>query len=176
MLLELLAVAFAGLAGGGVASLARRLLRALPGWLVPVAAGGAMLAVAISLEYAWFDRTRAALPPHVEVAIPRESRAPWRPWTYLAPFVDGFVAVDGRSVRTHPAKPDQRIVNLLVFGRWAPVRRVPAAFDCAAGRRADLVEGATLGPGGAIGGASWRNTGLDDPVTRLACAAPEAGA
>ena len=176
MLLELLAVVFAGLAGGGVASLARRLVRALPRWLVPAAAGGAMIAVSVSLEYAWFDRTRDALPPRVEVALTHESRAPWRPWTYLAPFVDRFVAVDAGSVLTHPGAPDRRIVDLLAFARWTPPRRVRAAFDCAEGRRVDLVEGVTLGPGGAIEGAAWRDTGLDDPVTRSACAAPVAGA
>ena len=170
MLLELLAVVFAGLAGGGVASLARRAASALPGWLVPVAAGGAMLAVAVSLEYAWFDRTRGALPPRVEVALTHESRAPWRPWTYLAPFVDRFVAVDEGSILTHEAAPDRRIADVLAFGRWTPPRRVRAVFDCASGRRADLLDGVALGPDGTIENAAWHDTGLDDPVTRLACA------
>ena len=171
MLWELLAVVFAGLGAGGVAHGARRFARALPRWLVPAAAGGAMMAAAVTLEYSWYDRAVEALPPRVGVALAHESRAPWRPWTYVRPIVDRFVAVDGGSVLTHPARPDRRLADVLVFGRWAPPRRVRAAFDCAEGRRADLVEGASLAPGGAIRGARWRDTGLDDPVTRLACAA-----
>ena len=170
MLLELLAVLFAGLGAAGVVLLARRLAGGVPRSLVPVAAGGAMMAAAVALEYGWYGRTVEALPARVEVALTHESREPWRPWTYLAPFVDRFVAVDAGSVLTHPAAPDRRIVDVLAFGRWTPPRRVRAAFDCAEGRRADLVGGVALGPDGAIEGARWHDTGLDDPVTRLACA------
>ena len=176
MIFELLAVVIAGVAGGGVASLARRAVAAIPRWAIPVAAGGTMLGVAVLLEYAWYGRTVEALPDRVEVALTHESRAPWRPWTYLRPYVDRFVAVDRGSALTNPDVPDRRIVDVLVFGRWTPPRRVRSAFDCAEGRRADLLDGVTLGEDGAIEGAAWLDTGLDDPVTRLACAAPGAGA
>ena len=170
MLFEFLAVVVAGVGAGGVASLARRLLRGLPRWTIPAAAGAIMILAAASLEYAWYGRTAGSLPPRVEVALTHESRAPWRPWSYVRPYVDRFVAVDGGSALTHAAAPERRIVDLLVFDRWAPPRRVRAAFDCALGRRADLLDGVALAPGGAIEGAAWRDTGLDDPVTRLACA------
>lgn len=171
MFWELLGVVFAGVAAGGVASLARRFLPVAPRWLVPVGAGGAMLLTAVSLEYSWFGRTTAGLPDRVAVAMTNQSRAPWRPWTYVAPYTDRFVAVDQGSVLTHAEAPGTRIADVLLFGRWNPPRRVRAAFDCEAGRRADLVEGASLGEGGAVVGARWHETGLDDPVTRLACAA-----
>lgn len=170
MIFELLGVVIAGVAGGGVAMLACRLVRWLPRWIVPAAAGATMILASVSLEYAWYGRTVAALPDRVEVALAHESRAPWRPWTYLRPYVDRFVAVDQRSVLTHAAAPDRRIADVLVFGRWTPPRRVRAAFDCEAGRRADLVEGVSLGEDGAIEGAAWIETGLDDPLTRVACA------
>lgn len=170
MLFELLAVVSAGFAGAGIALLARRLVRSAPRWLVPVAAGSAMIALAVSLEYTWFARTRAALPERVEVALAHEARAPWRPWTYVVPFVDRFVAVDRGSVMTHEAVADQRIVDLLIFGRWAPTTRVRSVFDCAAGRRADLVEGVSFGRDGTIDGATWHDMGLADPLVRAACA------
>lgn len=170
MLFEWLAVIVAGVAAGGVASLARRLAGTLPRVAIPVAAGGAMLLAAAALEYAWYPRTLSALPERVEVALAHESRAPWRPWTYARPYVDRFVAIDAGSVLTNPAAPDRRIADVLVFARWVPPRRVRAVFDCAGGRRADLVEGAALAEGGAVEGAAWVETGLDDPVTRLACA------
>ena len=170
MFFELLAVVFAGLAAGGVASLLRWPIRALPRWLIPVAAGGAMLLVSISLEYSWFGRTVAGLPESVAVALTNENRAPWRPWTYLKPYVDRFVVVDQGSVLTHPEAPGTRVADVILFARWTPPRRVRAAFDCEAGRRADFTAGTTLGRDGAVEGARWRETGLDDPVTRLACA------
>ncbi|MBM9596057.1 hypothetical protein [Roseitranquillus sediminis] len=168
--IELIAVVVAGMAGAGVALLLVRTVRSLPRWLVPIAAGAAMFTTAIALEYGWYGRTVAGLPDRMEVVVTRENQAPFRPWTYVAPYIDGFVAVDTGSVRTNEAAPDQRLVDLLVFGRWVPVRRVPAIFDCAGGRRADVVEGVTFAEDGAVQGASWVETGLDDPVTRAACA------
>lgn len=171
MFFELLGVVFAGLAGGGVAALARRAVRALPAWAIPIGAGGAMLLAAVSLEYAWYGRTAAALPETVEVAVVNESRMPWRPWTYAAPYVDRFVAVDRGSVLTSRAVPDRRVADVFLFARWNPTRQVRVAFDCAAGRQAPLVGEARVTPEGRVEGVTWRDTGLDDPVTRLACTA-----
>ena len=138
MLFELIAVISAGFLGGGAVLIARRLLGRLPRGLGPVGAGLAMLAVAIALEYSWFGRTRDALPAGTVVALTHENRALWRPWTYVYPYVDGFIAVDTDSERTHAAVPDQRLVALYVFGRWTAPTRVRAVFDCREGRRADI--------------------------------------
>lgn len=170
MLYELIAVVAAGFLGGGLALIARRILRALPRWLIPVAAGGTMMGAAIALEYSWFERTREALPDGVEVALTNESRAPWRPWTYLAPMVDGFIAVDRRSVRTHEGAPDLRMVGLVAFARWTPPQRIAVVLDCKDERRADLVAGVALTDDGRLEGATWYEMGLDHPVTRLTCA------
>ena len=122
MFLELLATIFAGLAAAGVALLLNRVLRGrLPRWIAPVAAGAAMLATTISSEYGWFGRTTAALPAEFQVIETVESRAAWRPWTYVAPFTGRFVALDSASVRSSAALPDQRLADLWFFGRWAPV-------------------------------------------------------
>jgi len=169
MLLELIAVISAGFVGGGIALLVRRMAKGLPRALVPVAAGATMLIVAIALEYSWFDRTREALPAGVEVALTHENRALWRPWTYVHPFVDGFVAVDTNAVRTNEALPDQRMVTLAVFARWTAPTPVQAVFDCREGRRADIGPGVSLGEDGALEGAAWVETGLDHPVTRIVC-------
>lgn len=169
MIYELIASVTAGFVGGGVALIARNLIRTLPRWSIPVAAGSAMLIVAIALEYSWFGRTKDTLPAGVEVALTRESRAPWRPWTYVHPFVDRFVAVDRASAQTHEAAPGKRMIDLLVFARWQPTSRVRAVFDCVDGRRADIVEGVTMTNDGRLDGATWHETGLDHPVTRLAC-------
>ena len=129
-----------------------------------------LLGTAISLEYSWFDRTRATLPPGMEVALTRESRAFWRPWTYAVPYVDGFIAVDKAGARTHAASPGRTMADVYVFGRWTPAQRIPAVFDCVNGRRVDLGPGVTLSDDGGVEGGTWHETGLDDPVTAAACA------
>lgn len=169
MFYELIATIAAGFVGGGLALATRRIVGILPRWLVPVSAGGAMFAVAITLEYSWFTRTKDTLPDGVDVALTRESQAPWRPWTYAFPFVDRFIAVDAASARTHPAAPERRMMDLIVFTRWNPPSRVRAVFDCERGRRADIVEGVTLSEDGQLDGATWHETGLEHPVTGLAC-------
>lgn len=169
MVFELIAVIAAGFLGGGVALVLRRGLPALPRWLVPVAAGAAMLVVAVSLEYSWFDRTAGDLPDGLDVVLTHEARAPWRPWTYAAPYVDRFVAVDRASLMTHEAAPDRRLATLVVFARWRSPTRVRAVFDCAAGRRADLAPGARLTDDGDVEGATWHTLDPDGPVMRSVC-------
>ncbi len=172
MIFELIAVIAAGLAGAGVGLLLGRLTAGrLPRWWVPVLAGAAMLGVAIASEYGWYPRTRAALPAGVEVAMTVEERAPYRPWTYVAPFVSRFLAVDTGAMRSHPAAPGQRIVEVYAFARWSPTRKLAVLVDCPGGRRADLGPGAGFAEGGTVSGVTWRDVGADDPVLRAACGA-----
>lgn len=170
MLFELVAVIVAGIAGGGVTLIVRRIIPALPRWLVPVVAGATMLAVSISLEYSWFSRNSAALPEGVEVATVHENTAFWRPWTYAFPYVDRFIAVAQVGALQNEAAKDQRMTSLYIFGRWTPTRRLRAVFDCQMGRRADLLPGVALAEDGSVPETAWIDTGRDDPVTRTACA------
>lgn len=171
MLFELIATVTAGFGGAGVVLLLNRLLgRRLPRWTVPVAAGGAMIAMTISNEYTWFDRTRDNLPEGVVVAATQEATAVYRPWTYLAPYVDRFAALDRATIRTHPDQPDRRLVNLIFYGRWSYPRKVQAVVDCAANRRAVVDAAARFGPDGQIANVRWRRVPADDPIQAAACA------
>ena len=85
------------------------------------------------------------------------------------PYVDGFIAVDRASARTNDDVPDQRMIDLYVFGRWAPTQRIQSIFDCQGGRRADIVPGVTLAEDGSLKGASWHDVAMDDPVAEAAC-------
>ncbi|MCQ0090568.1 hypothetical protein [Roseovarius sp. M141] len=170
MLFELIAVIVAGVAAGGVVMIVRRIIPALPRWLVPVVAGAAMLAVSISLEYSWFARNSAALPEGVKVATVHENKAFWRPWTYAFPYVDRFIAVSQTGALENEAAEGQKMTSLYIFGRWTPTRRIRAVFDCESGRRADLLPGLVLGEDGSVPDSAWIDTGRDDPVTRTACA------
>jgi len=170
MLFELIATFAIGFAGAGVALALTHLFgKNLPRWIVPVSAGLAMICFTIFIEYSWFQRTRASLPTGVEVAHSVADTAVYRPWTYVWPYVDRFIAVDKASLRRNEAFPNQRILDLLVYGRWTTVKRVRAAFDCESGKRADLTDGIKFTQNGGIEGAVWHETGLEDPVTKTAC-------
>ncbi|MEQ5872822.1 hypothetical protein J4E08_23520 [Sagittula sp. NFXS13] len=163
MFLELLAVIFAGIAGAGVMMLVTRFV-ALPRWLVPIGAGAAMLAATISSEYGWYGRTVNGLPEGVLVAQTAPSKAPWRPWTYVFPMTDRFIAVDTRRTQANLETPQLYITDLYFFGRWQPLTQVEIMIDCANMRRADPARDDGAEP-------VWRTVGADDPIVQIVCEA-----
>jgi hypothetical protein len=170
MFLELIAVFVGGIAAAGMVLLLNRLVGGrLPKWLMPIAAGAAMLGVTISSEIGWYGRTVAALPAGIEVAQVVEERAFYRPWTYVTPYISRFVALNRSTLRRHAEQPDLRIAEMLFYGRWAPLHRVQVAIDCKAGRRAELIDGVSFGADGAVLGADWADVGGDDPLVAAVC-------
>ncbi|GHB45675.1 hypothetical protein GCM10007094_38900 [Pseudovibrio japonicus] len=172
MFLELIATFVAGIAGAGLVMLINHVLGGrLPRWFAPVAAGLAMLLTTISSEYSWFERTKDTLPDGVIVAQTVESKAFYRPWTYLYPITERFVAIDTATIQRHPDQPDMRLANAYFFGRWAPVNRLPVLTDCQTSRRAALTDGITFEDGGTISGAQWVTASEGDQIITTICGA-----
>lgn len=170
MFLELLGVIFAGVAGAGLMMVIIRLTGArLPKWLTPVAAGGAMIAATISSEYSWYARTTDSLPEGFEIVDTVQTSAFWRPWTYVAPLTERFVALDVASLQTNSAHPDLKLAQAYFYGRWAPLHRLNVAADCAGGRRAALVDAITFADDGTIEGAQWVTAAPSDPLLSAIC-------
>ncbi len=170
MFLELIGVIFAGVAMAGVVMLLNRLVGGrIPKWMMPVAAGLAMIGATISNEYSWFERTKGGLPEGVEIVTSFEKKGLLRPWTYVKPYTDKFAAIDQLSLRENSAQPDMKMFDLLLFGRWAAVQKVPMVFDCAEGRQAALIEDAEFGSDGSLAGAEWFSPPANDPVQSAAC-------
>ena len=170
MLLEFVAAIVLGLAVAGVimainAATGRR----LPGWLVPAAAGVAMIAFMVSMEYSWLPRTVESLPEGVEVVSVSRESSWYRPWTYLRPLSLRAVTLDTRRNRTHPAQPGQVMTSVVLLGRWMPPRQIPVVFDCVAHRRADLHATVELEDDGQLSGADWRDLPPDDAALAIAC-------
>jgi len=172
MLMELIAAAAAGFLGAGVAMILRKATGGrLPRASVPVAAGLAILGLAVWSEYTWYGRMSASLPDDVVVTTTHETSSPLRPWTYAAPFVTRFATVDRASIRRNDEVPDQLMVDVLLFARHAPPARVPVLVDCAQGRRADIADGMTFDERGAVADADWRALPAGDPLVAAVCPA-----
>lgn len=170
MFLELIATFVIGIGTGGAVMLLSRLTRGrVPRWLIPAGAAGAMIAVTIWSEYTWFARTFAAMPPQFEVTWANSEAKPISPWTYLIPLTSRFTAMDTGTIRTNPALPDQRLVDIYLMGRWMPVRQVRAIVDCTGNRRADLVGDVALSATGRVEDRAWTPVPADDPLKLAAC-------
>lgn len=171
MFFELIATIAAGAAAALLVWAVNRTLKGrLPSWTLPVAAGIAMLAATISSEYSWFSRTQSNMPQGFVVTETVQEQKFYRPWTYVKPFTSRFIAVDQATARTNPDFPDQRMVDLVIYGRWARTAKIPALFDCAAHARADLVDGVEFGANGEVLNAGWLPMEADAPVLQAACA------
>lgn len=162
MFYELIAVLVAGLAGAGVVMLLRKATGArLPRWMIPIGAGAAMLAASIAGEYGWYGSTAKALPAGVEVVETHDSSALWRPWTYVWPMTDRFIAVDAAGRRENAQNDDLFIVRAFSFARWKPTREVEIMVDCASSR--------TAIPAGDGGQPLWRDAGPEDSIVAAVC-------
>ncbi|WP_170412405.1 hypothetical protein [Ruegeria atlantica] len=170
MFLELIGTIFAGFAFAGIIMVLNKLTGGrLPRWMTPVAAGLGMIAMTITSEYSWYDRTRDTLPDGMTVIQEVESRAFYRPWTYAVPFVDRFAAIDAGSVRTNEQVPEQRLVELYLFGRWAPVSKLPVVVNCKEFSRANLADGAQFADDGRLLNADWIDVTANDPIVEATC-------
>lgn len=137
--------------------------QSLPKWLMPAAAGIAMLGYTIYAEYAWFPNMQRGLPESTQIAQRIEGQMLYRPWTYLVPLTTRFIALDG-LVR----EGDYARAGIVLVARWGRPVQVPVVFDCVGMRRADLIEGTKFVDGDLNNGA-WRALNPDDPVLQAAC-------
>ena len=170
MFLELIAVIFAGFAVAGVVMLLNSATGSrLPRWLAPVAAGLAMIGVTIASEYSWYSRTAANLPEGLVVAEVVESRKLYRPWTYVVPLRERFVAVDMATARRHPKQPHRHLAEVFFFGRWAPISQLSIMADCADWRRAMVETDTRFAQDGAVSGANWISPPAQDPLLTTLC-------
>lgn len=173
MWFNLIAVLVLGVAVAGVTMLAFRAFgRKPPRWILPIAAGVAMMTYTLYNDYSWFSRTAGALPPSVRVAQSYGQPSPLQPWTYLVAPVNRFVAV-GRVV-PNPEQPDYRLAEIFVLQRYMPTATVSTLFDCAGGRRADAVDIEGFDEAGEPIGGPWRPLDADDPLRAVVCDGGEA--
>lgn len=170
MFFEMVATLVSGFAGAGVVLLLNKISGGrLPKWAMPVGAGLAMISTTIANEYAWYDRTHATLPEGMVVVHTVEKQTFYRPWTYVKPFTERFIALDEPSVRTHDARPSMRMVDVYFLGRWSAPEKMVMLADCDAGKRAPLIDGVSFDANGVVSGVDWFSPGEGDPLVTAIC-------
>lgn len=141
----------------------------LPKWTIPASIGLGMILFSIWNEYTWYTRTTSVLPEQVVILSSPADKVFYRPWTYVFPVSSRFAALDGTGMVKSPQNDALRMAEVMLVQRWTPTQRIPVAFDCATGRRADLLEGVELLPDGTLTGGEWMDVGTEDELQRAAC-------
>lgn len=176
MIWTLIAAVFAGLAGAGIGMGLRKFSGGrLPKGIVPICAGLAMLASTFAMEYAWFPNNLDDLPPDAVVLSVREQQAIYQPWTYIKPWVRGFIAFAPSDTVETADGSNIFVVQAHVRERWQPAIVRPFLVDCGTILRADIEVETVFDDAGQPNGVTWAQSGVDeDPVARTVCAAMEA--
>ena len=169
MALELIAGFVVAITLGLMAWALRRWVPSLPRWLVPLAAGAGMICYSMWSEYSWFSGVSARLPAGFVVTDARAESTPMRPWTYLAPLVTRFTALDGTKIARHPNQPGMVIAPVFGFVRWQNPTNALLVFDCAKNRRVPVVAGMQIDDTGTLLGAEWTVLPAPDALQQAAC-------
>lgn len=138
----------------------RRIGVHVPRWVLPAGVGLAMLSYSIWNDYAWYGRAAARLPADSEVLLTGRASLPWAPWTYLAPVVVRFAALDPATVRADADGIRQASITLVE--RRGPTLVVPQEFDCTR----QLIRPAR---------GDWAGAADDDPAFAAVCRAAVTG-
>lgn len=172
MFWTLIAAAFGGLGGAGIGMVLRKLTgERLPKGIVPICAGLMMIVVTVSTEYAWYPNMLRSMPDDLVVISEREQQANWQPWTYVKPWVRGFIGFSpAQTVETAPGA-GLFAVQLQVAERWQPAIVRPILVDCDGARRGDILPETVFDETGQPEDLGWIDAGRDDPIVALVCAA-----
>ncbi|MCU4653047.1 hypothetical protein N8I71_09400 [Roseibacterium sp. SDUM158016] len=176
MFWALITAVVAGFAGAGIGLLLRSLSRKrLPQGIIPICAGLAMLAATVGTEYGWYPNVLRNMAADTVVVSTREQQTWYQPWTYVRPWVRGFIAYSpSETVETAPGSGIQ-VVQIRRQERWQPQFVLPVLVDCDGARRAEITPSTTFTETGAPVDAGWLSPGRDDPILNSVCSGGAAG-
>jgi len=146
--------------------------RWMPRWVFPATVALGMIGYTVWAEYSWPTRTIDGSPQLV-LASHNQQSVFYRPWTFIWPQTTRLVAVDQSQTHIHPQQPDLVLTQIVLIGRWEPIRVAGMALDCVRNARVDLAQGVELGADGTLEGANWRALEESDAVLVAACALGE---
>lgn len=169
MALELIGSLFVAIALGLMVWALRRWFPGLPKWLVPASAGLGLIGATVYLEYDWFDRVSAALPPGFVVVNAEATSNPLQPWTYLAPITTSFTVLDSTKLVRHPKVATLVTAPVFGFARWQSPRNTLVVFDCAFNRRTPVTETTQIDDAGQLTAGEWVALETRDELQEAAC-------
>jgi hypothetical protein len=170
MAIELIAAFVSAIAFAGIGMLLRRLSRdRLPKWFVPASAGAGMIGFAVFMEYGWYHRQADALPEGVAVVWQDQRPQALRPWTMVFPMTTRFIAMDTRSLATHPGGADLVLAEIYAFARWQGIEQALLVVDCANNRSVRLTTETRIDDAGVLTGGEWVPVAQDDASAQVAC-------
>ncbi len=167
---DLITALFVGcFAGGFTWILFRARRRRPPPFLIPVVIGGGILGYTVWNEYSWANRTIDALPADIVIIEKLPYRAFWQPWTLIVPRVNRLIGIDAANLRRNEALPGAVLVDVLLFERMMPTRRVVQVIDCIGGRRADVTSDEAFLAGAPPAADAWAVLRRDNPLYLAVC-------
>lgn len=170
MIWVLLTTFVAGFAGAGIGLGLRALSgKRLPKGITPVAAGLAMIAATVGTEYGWYPNVKRTMAPDLVVISQREQQAWYQPWTYVQPWVRGFVGYSPSETEETADGSGIYVVQIRGQERWQPQIVRPILVDCSENRRADFRPETELSDEGEPTNAAWLNLPPDDPILSAVC-------
>lgn len=173
MIIDFVGAFAAGFGLMGIVMLINRLTgRRMGRWVFPATVALGMIGYTVWAEYTWPTRTVEGS-PQMLLASHNQVSVFYRPWTYIWPQTTRLTAIDQSATYVHPGQPQLVLTQVVLIGRWEPIRVAGVVFDCANNARVDLAEGVELNADGTLEGADWRALEADDAVLRTACAAGE---
>lgn len=171
MFWTLVTVLFAGFAGAGIGLVLRHLSRGrLPNGIIPVCAGLTMILATIGQEYGWSDGVRSTMAADLVVISTREQQSWYQPWTFIQPWVRGFIAFSPAETVETAQGSGLYAVQLRLQERWQPQMVRPALFDCAGARWTDLNATMVFDAAGQPIDALWREEATEDVIFATVCA------
>jgi hypothetical protein len=169
MALELIGSLLVAAVFGLMAWAFRRWVPSAPKWLISVSAGVGLIGTTVWLEYDWFNRVSAALPPGFVVVNDEATSNPLRPWTYLVPITTSFSALDTNKLARHPQVDTLVTAPVFGFARWKNPQSALIVFDCADNRQTPIVDGMQIDEAGVVTGAAWVTPEAGDELHEAAC-------
>ncbi|WP_224816070.1 hypothetical protein [Hasllibacter sp. MH4015] len=176
MFWTLIAAIFGGLAGAGIGMGLRKLSRGrLNAGIVPVCAGIMMVITTVSTEYSWYNSSLAQLPADTVVVTEREQQAWYQPWTFVRPWVRGFIAFSPSETVEVAEDSGVYAAQMQVRERWQPAMVRPVLVDCPRELRFDVTPETEFNEAGQPIGATAVGEGEDDPIITSVCTASPPG-
>ncbi len=170
MFWTLIAAVFAGLAGAGIGMGLRKLTGdRLPKGIIPVMAGVMMIVATVGQEYAWYPNNLDDLPGDAVVLSEREQQAIYQPWTFIRPWVRGFIAYSPEETVETADNSGIFVIQAHIRERWQPAMIRPVLIDCTQALRGDILPGTTFNDQGQPDEVRWSGEGENDTIIATVC-------